>query len=372
MNANVLKFGGSSFLRPGDYGRVASHIAERLSVGAGKIVTVVSAMAGTTDNLKAMILGVNDQASPSNLDSALATGEMLSTCLLEAAISHTGIRVASMCGYTLGIRTNADFGRASIEHVDPRPLLTALQQNDVVIAAGAQAIDQSGRLTMLGRNSSDLTAVVIASMLGSEECEIYSDVPGVFTADPYFIPVAKLIPEIAYGAIGQMSRYGAKVLHYGAVRYAEQHGVTIICKALRNDGETIGTKVCRDGQNEPSVVVARGATVLHFANTAERDQACSILQPLDVKGIPADQNGIACICLTCDADFAMQQLRSAGSLPIFLGSSAVITEFAGHAPRVYLECDDDRAIALARRIHERLFPDRAQVVSSSESTLHAL
>ncbi|RWB36589.1 MAG: uridylate kinase [Mesorhizobium sp.] len=362
MKANILKFGGSSFLHPIDYNRISSHIVGRLAAGARKIVVVVSAMSGTTDNLKTMILDVNNRASPSNLDAALATGEMLSTCLLEAAISQAGIRVTSMCGHTLGIRTNSDFGHASIEHVDPEPLLTALQRNDVVIAAGAQAIDQSGRLTTLGRNSSDLTAVVIASMLGCEECEIYSDVPGVFTADPYCIPVAKLIPEIAYGAIRQMSRHGAKVLHYGAVRYAELHGVTIICKSLRNDEETIGTRVCRDGQYANSVVVARGATLLHFANAAERDQACSILEPLDVSGMPADQNGIACICLTSDADFAVQQLRSAGSLPIFQESSTVITEFTGNAPRVYVESDDDSAIALARHIHDRLFPDRAHDV----------
>lgn len=358
MKATVLKFGGSSFLLPGDYGRIASHIAERLAVGANKIVAVVSAMSGTTDNLKAMVLDVNSRASPSNLDAALATGEMLSTCFLEAAISRIGIRVTSMCGYTLGIRTNSDFGRASIEDVNPKPLLAALQQNDVVIAAGAQAIDSAGKITMLGRNSSDLTAVVIASILGSEDCEIYSDVPGVFTADPYCIPVARLIPEIAYSAIGQMSRYGAKVLHYRAVRHAEQHGVTIICKSLRNDEETIGTRVCRNGENTHSVVLAHGATLLHFANVAERDQACSLLERIEVSGISIDQDGTAYICLTSDADFAVQQLRSAGSVPIFHESSTVITEFGGCAPRVYLESDDDRAIALARRIHARLFHER--------------
>ncbi|WP_287236605.1 hypothetical protein [Mesorhizobium sp.] len=194
MKANVLKFGGSSFLHPRDYGQIASHLAERLSVGAGKIVAVVSAMAGTTDNLKAMILEVNDRASPSNLDAALATGEMLSTRLLEAAVSRIGIRVTSLCGYTLGIHTNSEFGRASITDIDPEPLLAALQQHDVVIAAGAQAIDKSGRLTMLGRNSSDLTAVVIASMLGSEDCEIYSDVPGLYSRSVLH-PRSKTCPE---------------------------------------------------------------------------------------------------------------------------------------------------------------------------------
>lgn len=226
MTATVLKFGGSSFLHPDDYGRVARHIAARLAAGENKIVAVVSAMSGTTDNLKAVMLDVNEQALPSSLDAALATGEMLSACLLEAAVSRLGIPVMSLNGYSLGIRTNSDFGRASVEGVDPKPIAAALQEHDVVIAAGGQAIDQSARLTMLGRNSSDLTAIVIASMLGEPACEIYSDVPGVYTADPYLIPGAQLIPEIAYGTIAQMSRHGAKVLHHrggGLRRKARSH-----------------------------------------------------------------------------------------------------------------------------------------------------
>lgn len=177
-----------------------------------------------------------------------ATGEMLSACLLEAAISRLTDPVTSFNGYSLGIRTNSDFGRASVKSVDPKPMTAALQEHDVVIAAGAQAIDQYGRLTFLGKNSSDLTAVVIASMLGEPACEIYSDVPGVYTADPYLVPGAQLIPEIAYGTIAQMSRHGAKVLHHRAVEYAERHPVTVICKSLTSGGAVTGTIVTGHGE----------------------------------------------------------------------------------------------------------------------------
>ncbi|MER8855953.1 hypothetical protein NKH94_31105 [Mesorhizobium australicum] len=123
-------------------------MADGLAAGQDKIVAVVSAMSGTTGNLKAAMLDVNKQVSPSNLDSALATGEMLSACLLEAAISRLRVSVVSLNGYSLGIRTDSDFGRASIEGVDPNSIMTALREHDVVVAAGAQAIGQSGKVNV--------------------------------------------------------------------------------------------------------------------------------------------------------------------------------------------------------------------------------
>ncbi|WP_244426283.1 hypothetical protein [Rhizobium mesoamericanum] len=111
----------------------------------------------------------------------------------------------------------------------------------VLVAPGGQAIDQSGRITFLGRNSSDLTAIVIASMPGEHACEIYSDVSGRLHCDPNVPGGARLIPEIAYGTIARMPRHGAKVLHHRAVDYAEQHSVTIACKSLTSDGVVAGT-----------------------------------------------------------------------------------------------------------------------------------
>lgn len=134
----------------------------------------------------------------------------LSACLLDAAVSCLGIPVTSLNGYVLGIPTNSDFGRASVKSVDPQPIRAALQEHDIVIAAGGQTIDQSGRLTFLGRNSSDLTAVVTAAMRGEQACQIYSDVKSVYTADPNLVPGARLFPKIAYRTIVQMSRHGAK------------------------------------------------------------------------------------------------------------------------------------------------------------------
>lgn len=349
----VLKFGGSSFLRPEDYRRVAGHIGDRLAAGESKIVAVVSAMSGMTGNLKAVMLDVNKQASPSNLDAALATGEMLSACLLEAAISRLGISVSSLNGYSLGIRTNSDFGRASVEGVDAEPIKAALQEHDVIVAAGAQAINQSGRLTFLGRNSSDLTAIVIASMLGGHACEIYSDVPGVYTADPYLVPGAELIPELAYRTIATMSRHGAKVLHHRAVEYAEKHAVTIVCKSLTSDGVATGTIVTGHG-HAPSVTVARDAAMMLFANIAERDNLRALLERHDISAICMDN--AASICVMCDVDFAMQLVALAGNRPVSIETRAAVTELDSSVLRVHLDGEYDRAVSLARQIHKRMYP----------------
>ncbi|MDX0852920.1 uridylate kinase [Sinorhizobium medicae] len=351
----ILKFGGSNFLGPEGYHRVARHIAQRRAAGENKIVVVVSAMKGETDSLKAQILDLNREASPSNLDAALAIGEMKSVCLLEAAVSRLGISVASLNGYGLGIRTNSDFGRASIEGVDPTPGLAALHNHDVVIAAGGQAIDQSGRLTMLGRNSSDLTAIVIASMLDEHACEIYSDVPGVYTADPYLVPAAQLMPEIAYGTIAQMSRYGAKVLHHRAVDYAEKHAVTIICKALTNDGVFTGTTVTNHG-NARSVTVARDAVVMSFASVAARDNRRALLDQNGITTIDVEQNDRPGLCVMSDTDFAKQL---AGVPPVSIESTTAVTELDPPVLRVHLVDDYGRAISLARQIHDRMYPEQS-------------
>ncbi|MER9191555.1 uridylate kinase [Mesorhizobium australicum] len=355
MNVTVLKFGGSSFLNPDDYGRIGRCIADRLAAGGNKVVAVVSAMSGTTGNLKAVMLDVNKQASPSNLDAALATGEMFSACLLEAAISRLGIPVTSLNGYCLGISTNSDFGLASVEGVDPRPLSAALQEHDVVIAAGGQAIDQSGRLTMLGRNSSDLTAVVIASILGERTCEIYSDVPGVYTADPYLIPGAQLIPEIAYGTIAQMSRHGAKVLHHRAVDYAERHAVAIVCKSLTSDGTVTGTLVTAHG-SAGSVTVARDAAVISCASLAARDNLRALLDQHDISAICIEDNDRAGLCIISDIDIALRLVALTSTPPVSIGSSTAVTELDDAMLRVHLDSDYERAIALARQIHERMYP----------------
>ncbi|MDX2388257.1 uridylate kinase [Sinorhizobium medicae] len=359
MNVKVLKFGGSNFQHPEDYGRVARHLSERLTAGGNKIVAVVSAMSGTTDKLEAVILDVNKKAAPSNLDAALSTGEMLSACLLEAAVSRLGISVTSLNGYSLGIRTKSELGRASVETVDPTPVSTALKKHDIVIAAGAQAIDQLGNLMFLGRNSSDLTAIVIASMLGENACEIYSDVPGVYTADPYLVPGARLIPEIAYRTIARMSRHGAKVLHHRAVDYAEKHSVTIAYKSLTSNGVAIGTIVTRNAETR-SVAVARDAEVISCGSHVEREKLRALFERHDIIAICMEDDKGVDICILSDVDFAVRLVALTGTRSVTSGLRTVVTELDSSTFRVHLEGDYERAICRARQIHARMYPESSR------------
>ncbi|WP_164839323.1 amino acid kinase family protein [Sinorhizobium meliloti] len=361
MTVTILKFGGSNFLDLEGYDRVAQHIEQRRAAGENKIVAVVSAMKGETDSLKAQILEVNPEASPSNLDAALAIGEMRSVSLLEAAVSYLGISVTSLNGYGLGILTNSDSGRAKVESVDPRPIRSALQEHDVVIAAGAQAIDQSGRVTFLGRNSSDLTAIVLASMLEEHACEIYSDVSGVSTGDPNLIPEAQLIPEIGYRTTAKMSRHGAKVLHHGAVEYAERHGVTIICKSLTNDGVVTGTTVTGHG-NARSVTVARDAVVISFASVAERNNLRALLDQHGIRAV-ADRRDRPGLCVRSDTDFARQLVEGTGT-PFSIESTTAVTVRDASVRRVHLIPDYERAVWRARQLHEQIYPSSGRTVRS--------
>ncbi len=324
------------------------------------MVVVVSAMAGTTDNLKKALLDVDNDALPSSLDAALATGEMFSACMLETAVSRLGIPVTSLNGYTIGIHTNSDFGRASIDCTDSKPIVTALQEHDIVIAAGGQGIDPCGRLTFLGRNSSDLTAVAIASMLGENTCEIYSDVRGVYTADPYLIPEAQLIPKIAYRRIAEMSRHGAKVLHHRAVDYAEKHEVTIICKSLTRDGASTGTIVTTCRHNPGSVTVARDAAVLVVESNKERDFLHKVLYRHDISAICLEDNHRPCLCIMTDIDFAMRLIKLAGIRSASVRPRTVVTDFDDPVMDIHFYADYEQAIGMAREIHQRTFPRRLQ------------
>ena len=355
MIIKTLKFGGSTFLELDHYRHVAAHIAGRLGSEADKVAVVVSAMSGTTGNLKTAALQVNKQIPPCALDTALATGEILSACFMEAALSELGVKTASLFGYSLGIRTNSEFTRATITDVEPTRLRATIDSNDVVVVAGGQAVDERGRLTMLGRNSSDLSAVIVAAELRCEDCEIYSDVEGIYTADPYLVPAARLIPRISHSAVSRMSRRGAKVLHHRAVDYAQQHGVTIKCKSLRPK-EREGTVIAGE-DGAVAVVVHPEAKILRFADPAPRDAAQAALETKDLSSFAVEVAGDPCLCLSHDVDFALGALSDMGIVPLEVTSKVLVTEFTPNGCSWHMKPDLDGAVAFARTLHELRFPE---------------
>ena len=227
MTRVVQKFGGSSVADAASIKRVARRIVETKKLGHD-IVVVISAMGDTTDELMDLAQQVSPQPPARELDMLLTAGERMSAALLAMAIADTGFHARSFTGSQAGVITTATHGNARIIDITPGRIEGALAQDDIVIVAGFQGVSQTTKdITTLGRGASDTTAVALAAALGAEYCEIYTDVDGVFTADPRIVPEARRIPEISYEEMLELAANGAKMLHLRCVEYARRSGVPV-------------------------------------------------------------------------------------------------------------------------------------------------
>ncbi len=223
----MQKFGGSSVADAASIKRVAQRIVDTKSRGA-EVVVVISAMGDTTDELMDLALEVSPQPRPRELDMLLTAGERMSAALLAMAINDLGFEARSFTGSQAGVITTGTHGDARIIDITPGRIKTALDDGDIVIVAGFQGVSQTSKdITTLGRGASDTTAVALAAALRADCCEIYSDVDGVFTADPRIVPGASRIPEISYEEMLEMAAQGAKILHLRCVEYARRENVPV-------------------------------------------------------------------------------------------------------------------------------------------------
>ncbi|MFT4297027.1 MAG: aspartate kinase [Micropruina sp.] len=223
----VQKFGGSSVADAPSIKRVAQRIVDTKARGA-EVVVVISAMGDTTDELMDLALEVSPQPRPRELDMLLTSGERMSAALLAMAINDLGFEARSFTGSQAGVITTGTHGDARIIDITPGRIKTALDDGDIVIVAGFQGVSQTSKdITTLGRGASDTTAVALAAALNADYCEIYSDVDGVFTADPRIVPGASRIPEISYEEMLEMAAQGAKILHLRCVEYARRENVPV-------------------------------------------------------------------------------------------------------------------------------------------------
>jgi aspartate kinase len=223
----VQKYGGSSVADADGIKRVAQRIVATRKAG-NAVVVVVSAMGDTTDELRDLA----DQVSPAppgrELDMLLTAGERISMALLAMAIANLGLEGRSFTGSQAGVITDSTHGRARIIDITPGRIQTALADGAVPIVAGFQGVSQTTKdITTLGRGASDTTAVALAAALGADYCEIYTDVDGVFTADPRIVPAARRIPRISYEEMLEMAACGTKVLMLRCVEYARRHRIPI-------------------------------------------------------------------------------------------------------------------------------------------------
>ena len=244
MSLIVQKYGGSSVADAESIKRVATRIVETSKAG-NEVVVAVSAMGDTTDELLDLAHEVTPLPDPRELDMLLTTGERISMALLAMAIKSMGIEARSYTGSQAGMITDARHGSARIVDVTPVRLRAALDEGAIAIVAGFQGFNRDSKdITTLGRGGSDTTAVALAAALGADVCEIYTDVDGVYTADPRVVPRAHKIDRITSEEMLELAAAGAKVLYIRAVEYARRHGVVLHVRSSFNTNE--GTWVVAD------------------------------------------------------------------------------------------------------------------------------
>ena len=222
----VQKFGGSSVADAAKVKRVAGIIADTYSEGHD-VVVVLSAQGDTTDDLIEKARELNPRPSKREMDVLLSTGEQQSVALMSMALEAMGLPVVSLTGWQVGLETNTSYGSARIVRVSTERIRRELDKRRIVVIAGFQGIDRNEDITTLGRGGSDTTAVAIAAVLHADKCQIYTDVEGVYTADPRKIKEAKKLDEITYDEMLELASLGAQVLMNRSVELAKRYGVVI-------------------------------------------------------------------------------------------------------------------------------------------------
>ncbi len=272
MGLIVQKYGGSSVRDAERVMNVARRITETYEKG-NNVVVVVSAQGDTTDELIEKALEINPSPSKREMDMLLSSGEQISVSLLAMAIEKLGYPVISMTGWQAGFKTDANYGAARIHEVNTERLVNELDKKRIVIVAGFQGVNKYDDIVTLGRGGSDTSAVALAAVLGADVCEIYTDVDGVFTADPRFVDKAFKLDEISYDEMLELASLGANVLHNRSVELAKKYNVKLAVKSSLNNNE--GTYVREVDQVEKMIV--RGVT---------RDNDCARIALCGVEDTP--------------------------------------------------------------------------------------
>lgn len=240
MSLIVQKFGGTSVANTGRLQNVADIVTSTYKAG-NQVVVVVSAQGDTTDDFIAKAAELNDRPSKREMDVLLSAGEQISMALLAMAIQKLGFPVISLTGWQAGIETDINYSEARIRKVTAERIRSELDRNRIVIVAGFQGINKQDDITTLGRGGSDTTAVAIAASLGADLCQIYTDVDGVYTADPRLVPDARKLEAITYDEMLELATLGAQVLHNRSVEMAKKYNVDleVVSSFTRNPGTKV-------------------------------------------------------------------------------------------------------------------------------------
>lgn len=273
----VQKYGGTSVGSPERIVAVAEKVA-RMQASGDNIVVVVSAMSGDTNRLIDLAEQITDDPSAREMDVLVSTGEQVTIALLTMALHKQGVDARSYTGYQVHIRTDNIHGKARIQDIDGKQVKQDLASGRVVVVAGFQGVDQNNNITTLGRGGSDTTAVAMAAALGADECQIYTDVDGVYTTDPRIVPEARRLDQITVEEMLEMASLGAKVLQIRSVEFAGKYRVPL--RVLSSFEEGPGTLITYDEEDDMEQVRISGIAF-------NRDEA-----KLTLVGVP-DRPGIA-------------------------------------------------------------------------------
>ncbi len=276
-NIVVQKFGGTSVRNLECMKQVLNNVRRPLANG-DKVIVVLSAMAGETNRLIALSKQWSQTPDPAEMDSLVSTGEQISVALFAMMAKDEGINCRSVLGFQIPIVSNDSHGKARIENIDSEKLLAMLEQYDVLVVAGFQGVDADGRITTLGRGGSDTSAVAVAAALKAEMCEIYTDVPGVFTTDPNICAEARKLDRISYDEMLEMASMGAKVLQIRSVEFAKKYNVAVHVRSTFSD--------------EPGTIVTQEDTVMESVQVSgvayDKDQAqVTLVGVIDEPGVCA-------------------------------------------------------------------------------------
>jgi len=287
----VQKYGGSSVANAERIRNVARRIALTKDEG-NQVVVVVSAMGDTTDDLIKLAYQISGHPDRRELDVLLSTGEIVSSTLLTMALHSMGYPAISLTGAQAGIHTDTAYSRARILKVDAKRVARELEKGNIVIVAGFQGITEQMDVTTLGRGGSDTTAVALAASLGGGECQIFTDVEGVYTADPRLVPEAQKLAEIGYEEMLELAGYGARVMHSRAVELGELFNIPILVASSLTDnpGTLIHGEVAMEVRNKVRSV-AHDFDVAKITIVGVPDHpgiAASIFMPLAEAGISVD------------------------------------------------------------------------------------
>ena len=293
MSLIVQKYGGTSV---GSLERIA-HVAARVGSARERgddVVVVVSAMSGETDRLLGLAHGVQDRPDPRELDVLLSTGEQVTIALLAMALQASGCLARSYTGHQVHIRTDGAHNKARIVHIDDERIRADLAQGRVVVVAGFQGADDGGNITTLGRGGSDTTAVALAATLGAVECQIYTDVDGVYTTDPRVVPEARRLDALTFEEMLELASLGAKVLQIRSVEFASKYGVPVRVLSAFGDGPgtLIGPDLEDNSMEQPlisGVAFNRDEAKITIMRVQDRPGvAFSILGPVADENIEVD------------------------------------------------------------------------------------